>query len=197
MSKDCIPLAKNFLQAFSGFDYVVCPSGSCVSAVRNHFGEILGESDSLRLEVSRVYEFCEFLHDVLKIQKIEARFPHVVGIHQSCHGLRELRLGKSSERMDPPYSKLRKLLELVRDIQIADLSRPDECCGFGGTFAVAEEAVSVAMGRDRMSDHLRAGVEVITGADMSCLMHLDGLARRAELPVHFRHVAEILAGDIV
>src|SRR5690606_34552228 len=113
--------------------------------------------------------------DVLKTGPLAGRFPHRVGLHQSCHGLRELELANSSERNVAPFSKIRSLLAGLEGIEFADLERPDECCGFGGSFAVYEEAVSCMMGQDRIADHRRAGTEVLTAADMSCLMHLDGL----------------------
>jgi L-lactate dehydrogenase complex protein LldE len=91
-------------------------------------------------------------------------------------------------------SKVRKLLELVPQIELVELSRADECCGFGGTFAVAEEGVSVMMGRDRIKDHLDAKAEVITATDSSCLMHLEGIIRRSQLGIKTMHVAEIIAG---
>ncbi|MCA9106625.1 MAG: (Fe-S)-binding protein [Planctomycetales bacterium] len=200
------PLARDYLRIFEPYDYIVCPSGSCVSMVRHHYADVLDEpSDSAHGDSAhdearhddargRTYELCEFLVDVLKVNELDVRFPHRVGIHQSCHGLRELRLGSSSERVGPTYSKIRQLLELVSDIEFTDLTRSDECCGFGGTFAVAEEGVSCLMGRDRIEDHLRAGSEVITGNDMSCLMHLDGLLRRDGKAIRVLHVAEILAG---
>jgi L-lactate dehydrogenase complex protein LldE len=116
-----------------------------------------------------------------------------VGLHQSCHGLRELRLAAGSERRVAPFDKVASLLRSLGGLELVSLSRPDECCGFGGTFAVAEEAVSCLMGRDRIADHLRSGAEIVTGTDVSCLMHMEGLARRAGAPLRFRHVAEVLA----
>jgi L-lactate dehydrogenase complex protein LldE len=130
------------------------------------------------------------------VSGVPGRFPYRVGLHQSCHGLRELRLGRSSEIVGESYSKIRRLLESLDGIQFAEPSRPDECCGFGGTFAVSEEAVSCMMGLDRIHDHERAGAAVLTAADMSCLMHLDGLIRRQRKPIRVMHVAEILAEGI-
>jgi L-lactate dehydrogenase complex protein LldE len=97
-----------------------------------------------------------------------------------------------SELMAPPFSKPMQLLNMVKDIQLIDLDRKDECCGFGGTFCVAEEAVSVKMGKDRVVDHVKHGAEVITGSDMSCLMHLEGILKRQKSPVQVKHIAEIL-----
>lgn len=201
-------LARDYLRIFEPYEYIVCPSGSCVSMVRHHYSELLGDehashshSDSGHVCTPaktdarhRTYELCEFMTDVLKVTKLSAKFPHRVGLHQSCHGLRELRLGKSSETVGAGYSKVRQVLELVEGIEFVSLSRVDECCGFGGTFAVAEEGVSCLMGRDRVADHVQAGSEVITGNDMSCLMHLDGLIRRDDRKLRVLHVAEILAG---
>jgi L-lactate dehydrogenase complex protein LldE len=96
--------------------------------------------------------------------------------------------------MEPDYSHARRLLEMVDGLQLVELKRPDECCGFGGTFAVAEEAVSCMMGLDRIHDHESAGAEVITAGDMSCLMHLDGLIRRQGKPLKIMHIAQILVG---
>ena len=96
--------------------------------------------------------------------------------------------------MGPAFSKIKWLLQRVRGLTLTELDRPDECCGFGGIFAVTEESVSVRMGHDRLLDHLAHGTEVITGTDMSCLMHLDGLIRRMRMPLRVVHVAEILSG---
>jgi L-lactate dehydrogenase complex protein LldE len=193
---DAAPLARKFLDVFAGFEHVVCPSGSCTSMVRNHYHPHVGDDPRYAKVRAGTYELCEFLADVLKVGKLEGRYPHKVGLHQSCHGLRELRLGSGSERIVQPFSKVAGLLGSLQGIELVSLTRPDECCGFGGTFAVMEEAVSCLMGRDRIADHVKAGAEVITGTDVSCLMHLDGLARRASSPVKFRHVAEILAEAI-
>jgi L-lactate dehydrogenase complex protein LldE len=139
------------------------------------------------------YELSEYLVDVMGITRLEGRFPHRVGLHQSCHGLRELRLAGSSELVGQPFNKAWMLLESFEGISFAELARPDECCGFGGTFAVAEEAVSVMMGRDRIYDHEQAGTEVLTAGDMSCLMHLEGLLRREKKAMRVMHVAEVMA----
>jgi L-lactate dehydrogenase complex protein LldE len=188
------PLAERFLQIFGGYEYVVCPSGSCVSMVRHHYDAYLAGRPGFRGTETQDVELCEFLVDVLGVERIEGRFPHRVGLHNSCHGHRELRLGASSELVIRPFNKVRKLLASIDAIQLTELDRPDECCGFGGTFAVNEEAVSTMMGLDRLRDHEQAGSEVITAADMSCLMHLDGLIRRNGKPLRVMHVAQIFAG---
>lgn len=188
------PLAERFLKIFKDFQYVVAPSGSCVAMVRHHYDEYLeGEPGFAELK-TKTFELCEFLVDVVRLDKLAHDFPYRVGLHQSCHGLRELRLGSSSELVTAAFSKPRQLLELLSGIELVPLARADECCGFGGTFAVAEEAVSCMMGQDRIHDHQSAGAQVLTANDMSCLMHLAGLIRRQGSPLRVMHIAEILAG---
>jgi len=190
---DCTrPLAQQFFATFRDFEYVVCPSGSCTSMVKTHYEDFFHGVPEFEPFTQRVFELTEFLTDVLKVGTITGSFPHRVGLHQSCHGLRELRLGSSSERNTPSFSKARSLLEGLRGIELTKLTRVDECCGFGGTFAVAEEAISCMMGLDRLHDHENAGSEIITGNDMSCLMHLDGLIRRQQKSMKVMHIAEIL-----
>ncbi|MEZ6056466.1 MAG: (Fe-S)-binding protein [Planctomycetaceae bacterium] len=192
---DARPFAQRFLELFREFDYVVCPSGSCTAMVTHHYDEFLDGTPGFDELKQKTKELTEFLTDVINLQELpNVSFPHKVGLHNSCHGLRELRLGQSSERMLPDFSKARQLLQLIPDIQLVPLSRPDECCGFGGTFAVAEEAVSCMMGQDRIHDHESAGAEVMTAGDMSCLMHLEGLIRRQKKPLPVMHIAQILAG---
>ena len=192
-NRDAIPLAQRFVEIFLPYDYIVCPSGSCVAMVRHHFDELLEGNAQLDEVKSRTFELCEFLTDVVKSDRIQGEFAHRVGVHQSCHGLRELRLGSSSELMSPAFSKVHSLLDRLDGIELVELERPDECCGFGGTFAVNEEAVSCMMGLDRIADHERSGTEVLTAGDMSCLMHLEGLIRRQKKDIRVMHVAEILA----
>ena len=117
-----------------------------------------------------------------------------VGEHQL--GLRELRLGSDSELNVPPFNKTESLLANLDGIEFAKLERPDECCGFGGSFAIYEEGVSCMMGRDRIADHERGGAEVLTAGDMSCLMHLEGLIRRDRTPLRVMHIAELLVEAI-
>jgi L-lactate dehydrogenase complex protein LldE len=193
---DAAPLARRFLEIFGGHEAVVCPSGSCTSMVRNHYRPFLAGRPGFEELRARTYELCEFLVDVLGVKALDGRYAHRVGLHQSCHGLRELHLGVPSELILPRSSKVGGLLSSLHGIEIVPLARADECCGFGGTFACTEEAVSCLMGRDRLADHLRAGAEVVTGTDVSCLMHLEGLARREKVPLRFQHVAEVLAEAI-
>jgi L-lactate dehydrogenase complex protein LldE len=185
-------LADRFLSVFARADHVVAPSASCVATVRRHYAALL-PGDPRTAALGRVRELCEFAVDVLGVERIPGRYPHRVGLHPSCHGLRELRLGTASERAVAHRDPARMLLGGLDGITLVEPARPDECCGFGGTFAVTESAVSGMMGRDRLRAHGEAGAEVITATDVSCLAHLQGIARRAGVPVRVAHVAEILA----
>jgi L-lactate dehydrogenase complex protein LldE len=180
-----------FVKNFHSYDFIVAPSGSCVYHIRNHFNTI-EQTDEVKYIRRKTYELCEFLAKILEIKNLDAEFPYRVGLHQSCHGLRGLHLGKPSELIGEDFSILEKLLNSVKGIQLVQLDRTDECCGFGGTFAVTEEAVSVKMGVDRINDHIKHSAEVITSTDMSCLMHLEGIIKRKNLPVKVKHIAEIL-----
>jgi L-lactate dehydrogenase complex protein LldE len=174
----------NFTHNFEGFDYIVGPSGSCVLHLKEHH-----PSEKIR---NSVYEICEFLADVLKVSALTATFPHRIGLHQSCHGQRGLRLSSMSERNEKPFSKLQDLLSLVHGVEVVMPEREDECCGFGGTFCVTEEAVSVKMGQDRIKEHTSNAVDYIVGADTSCLMHMEGILRRQGSKVQVKHIVELL-----
>jgi L-lactate dehydrogenase complex protein LldE len=184
-----------FLDNFVGCDYVVSPSGSCVLHVKDHLHSKDREEQAKQLR-PRVMELVEFLTDVLKIESLNATFPHKVGLHQSCHGQRGLHLAQMSELNSLYYSKPEKVLAMVSGLELISLDRKDECCGFGGTFCVSEEAVSVKMGKDRVRDHEAHEAEFITGSDMSCLMHMEGILRRKGSNVQVKHIAEILNNSI-
>ena len=181
----------NTVEAFRDAEYIVCPSGSCTHHVKHHY-ELLEQTTDVLAVRSRIFELCEFLHDVLKVASVPGRTSARVGLHQSCHGLRGLRLGPGSERRLEAPNKVMSLLSKVEGIHLTEPKRPDECCGFGGTFAVAQAALSVRMGEDKVADQVGAGAEVITSTDMSCLMHLEGVARRKGTGVRIKHVAEVL-----
>lgn len=192
--RDAVAAARHFVDVFGGFDAIVAPSGSCVAMVKHQYPRILGEAASRVAD--KTYELCEFLVDVLEIEALDARCPKRVGLHMACHGTRELRLATGSERPTlPAVSKPRQLLEMVDGINIVDLQRPDECCGFGGLFAVEESDVSTRMGQDKLDDCQEAAAELIVSTDSSCLMHLGGLASRQQRPLQFAHIAEVLNGD--
>lgn len=185
-------LAARFVRVFSDYEYVVTPSASCASTVRNHYAALVGSEDAG--VAARTLELCEFLVDVAGAESLKGELELRVGLHASCHALRGLRLGNPSETREAPRrDPARSLLAGIRGVELVDLERVDECCGFGGIFSVEEEAVSCRMGLDRLTDHQRAGAEVITSTDISCLLHLSGIAQRRSLPLRALHIAELLA----
>jgi L-lactate dehydrogenase complex protein LldE len=188
LTKECNEL---FIKNFAAFEYIVAPSGSCVLHIHDHLHDDNWpkEAESIR---NKIYELTSFLTDVLHVKSLPAKFPHRVGVHHSCHGQRGLHISSMSELVEPEFSKPGSLLNMVAGIDLIQLNRKDECCGFGGTFCVTEEAVSVKMGKDRVADHLEHNVEYITGVDMSCLMHMEGILKRQNSEVKVIHIAEIL-----
>ncbi|KST58094.1 Fe-S oxidoreductase [Methylobacterium sp. GXS13] len=183
-----------FVKNFSDFDYVVAPSGSCVHQVREHLTAI-PQTDAVKKVRSSTYELVEFLHDVLKIDALPwAEFPHKVAYHGNCNALRGIHHARPSEIVKPYFSKPVDLLRMVKGVELVDLARPDECCGFGGTFSVFEPAVSAKMGYDKVADQNRAGAEYVVSADSSCLMHQKGCAERLGLPLRYIHIAQVLNG---
>ena len=168
----------------------------CVVFVRDHYGNLLeGEKHRCASE-GKIYDICEFIHDVVKPSSLQASFPHKVSIQNSCHGVRLMKLSSPSELNIPYYNKLRDLLSLVKDIEIVEPERPDECCGFGGMFAVEEHDVSGQMGRDKVKRHMATGAEYIVGADGSCLMHQNGIISREKLPIKTIHIVQVLAAGL-
>lgn len=182
---------KNFTENFKEADYIVCPSGSCALHVKEHLHDETNPAKAEQIR-NRVYELTEFLTDILKVKEMNVSFPHKVGMHISCHGQRGLHLSSMTELVAPEFSKPEQLLNMVKDLELSYPKRKDECCGFGGTFCVFEEAVSVKMGKDRITEHSENDIEYITGGDVSCLMHLEGILRRQKSPVKIIHIAEIL-----
>ncbi|BBC91955.1 (Fe-S)-binding protein [Streptomyces griseofuscus] len=187
------PLARRFAEVFGEYEAVVTPSGSCAAMVRELYprmGERAraeGRGDSLARTVApvvpRTYELTEFLVDVLGVIDVGAWYPHTVTYHPTCHGLRSLGLGE----------RPRRLLEAVRGLDLVELPGAQECCGFGGTFAVKNAAVSAAMGADKVRNAESTGAEVLCAADNSCLMHIGGTMTRLKAGMRPVHLAEILA----
>ena len=191
------PLACTFDELFRGYDYVVAPSASCAAYVRLFHPEMLRRQGKSCQASGKTMDLVEFLHDVVKVSSLTSCFPHKVSLHNSCHGVRELGLSSPSECNVPRFNKIRDLLQLVQGITVLEPERPDECCGFGGMFAVEETAVSARMGLDKLRRHIATGAEYITGPDSSCLMHLEGVARKqGEDGIKFIHVADILSAGL-
>ena len=185
---------KVFARNFAGYDYIVGPSASCIHHVREHLTAIEQTDEVIHVR-QHTYELVEFLHDVLKVDSFPwAEFHHSVAIHNSCSSIRGLGIAKPSEIMGTPFNKTASLLEKVKGLVLVPVDRPDDCCGFGGTFCVTDEAVSARMGLDKARDHLRHGAEYVVSPDMSCLMHQQGVARHAGLDIKYVHVAQVLNG---
>jgi L-lactate dehydrogenase complex protein LldE len=178
--REAAPLARRFARVFGDFDAVVSPSASCVGMVREQYPRIAPEAADVAL---RVHEFSEFLVDVLGVEDVGAVFPHRVTYHPTCHSLRLLRVG------DRPL----RLLRAVRGIDLVELGDREECCGFGGTFAVKNADTSMAMLTDKLRHVLDTQAEVCVSADNSCLMHIGGALRRQRAGVRTMHLAEVLA----
>ncbi len=192
--RDSAGVYQHFVDTFESFDYIVTPSGSCTCHIKKHY-DIIEQTDSVKKVRKSVYELIDFIENVLKIDEIPGEFPYQVGLHLSCHGQRGLRQANASEITDVRDGQIAKILRKLKGIHLTELDRNDECCGFGGTFCVAEEAISARMGQDRISDHLRNGTQILTGGDVSCLMHLEGIIKRQNTPIKVMHIAEILNGN--
>jgi Fe-S oxidoreductase len=186
---EAVPIVRTFVDAFEGYDAVVTPSGSCAGSARHQHSLVARRSGDPVLEGRvaslgpRVFELSEFLVDRLGVTDVGAYFPHRVTYHPTCHSLRMLGVG------DRP----RRLLESVRGLTLVDLPAAEECCGFGGTFAVKNADTSVAMGADKARHVRDTGAEVLVAGDNSCLMHIGGLLSRQRAGVRVMHLAEILA----
>ncbi|MBQ0080610.1 MAG: (Fe-S)-binding protein [Alistipes sp.] len=188
------PMAESFDSLFKDYDYVVAPGVSCVSYVRLHHPTLM---DGHQCEAaSKTYDIIEFLHDVVKVQSLKAKFPYRVSVHNSCHGVRELHLSSPSERNITQYNKIIDLLKMVEGIEIVEPEKKDECCGFGGMFSIEEPQISTRMGHDKIMRHMATKAQYITGPDSSCLMHMQGIAKKESLPIKFIHVVEILASGL-
>jgi len=166
-----LALVERFRGVFAGADAIVAPSASCAGHVRAAAPEL------------PVYELTEYLTDVLGVEDVGARYPHRVCYHPTCHSLRELHVGDRPQR----------LLGSVGGLEVVPLADADQCCGFGGTFAIKNADVSTAMMEDKLDRIEQSGAEIVTSADNSCLMHLDGGLRRRGSAVRRMHLAEILA----
>ena len=183
-----------FVRNFAGFDYVVCPSGSCAHQVRFNL-DAIEQTDEVKQVRSRTFELVEFLHDILQVEAFPwASFPHRVSYHSNCNTLRGLGHGSASELNEPFFSKPLDLLRKVPGVELVQMKRPDECCGFGGTFCVFEPNVSAKMGYDKVADHAQAGAEYVVSADSSCLLHQQGCSERLGVPLKYIHIAQVLNG---
>ena len=187
--REAIPLVRNHVAAFQRYDAVVVPSGSCTAAIRHQHADVArlagdgGLAAAAASVAARTWELSEFLVDILGVTDVGAYFPHRVTYHPTCHSLRLLRVG------DRPL----QLLRAVGGIELAELPDAEQCCGFGGTFALKNPAVSAAMLADKMAAIRATGATVVTAGDASCLLHIGGGLSRLNTAIGARHLAEILA----
>jgi L-lactate dehydrogenase complex protein LldE len=181
-------LAVGILEAFSFYDYVVVPSGSCGGMLRAHLPHLFDDDPNLRAKAdqfsARVYELISFLTDVLGVTQVPARYDGTVTYHDSCAGLRELGV------KDQP----RALLGGVAGLSMAEMKDPEVCCGFGGTFCVKYPDISTRMVTDKTRDIAATGADTLLAGDLGCLLNMAGRLKREGSPVQVRHVAEVLAG---
>jgi len=179
-------VAAKFIKDFEGADYIVAPSASCVGFVRNYYAKLF-ENSSQHNHVKdlgkRIYEFTEFLTDVIKIENYGAELNTKATYHDSCAALRECGIKEGP----------RKLLSFVKGLELVEMSDVETCCGFGGSFAVKFPSISIGMADQKISNALASGAECIISTDMSCLMQLDGYIKGKQLPLQTMHIADVLA----
>jgi L-lactate dehydrogenase complex protein LldE len=179
-------VCTKFLKDFAGTDYIVAPSASCVGFVRNYYGKLF-ENSSLHHDVAdvgkRIYEFSEFMINVLQRDNVGASLPGKATYHDSCAGLRECRIKKEP----------RRLLSNVKGLEITEMNDVETCCGFGGTFAVKFEAISIGMGEQKVENALATGAKYLISTDHSCLMHLSGYINHKGYDLKAMHLADVLA----
>jgi L-lactate dehydrogenase complex protein LldE len=184
---DAREVCVKFLQDFSGSDYIVSPSASCTGFVKNYYPTLFQDSafnKEVKQTGKRIYEFSDFLVNVLKTEDFQSVLWGKAAYHDSCAALRECKI-----KEEP-----RRLLSHVRGLELVEMADVETCCGFGGTFAVKFESISLAMADQKVHHALDTGADYIISTDMSCLMHLDGYIRKNELPIKTMHLADVLAG---
>lgn len=173
------------------FDAIVMPSGSCTHHVRHQLPRLVTDSRGAHA-AAVTYELCEFITGPLGLSALHGTFAHRVAVHVGCHALRGLRLGGASELHQAPGGPMHQLLSSLAGITIVPQRRVDECCGFGGSFAVGEPDISAAMGRNRLADYTANNADVLVSSDPSCLLHLDGVAKHERTVLRTLHIAELL-----
>ena len=198
--REGLHVAEQFRRVFDPYDFIVSPSASCVGTVRESYRNAARAIGDPRLEsdvhelAGRVYEFSEFLTDVLQVTDVGARFPHRVAYHPTCHSLRTLHI-KQGSRLQQESARRQSAAQAGSSLGVVlvDFVGSDQCCGFGGMFALKNAATSVAIGADKVTNVENAGAEVLCALDNSCLTHVGGVASRKHSPVRTMHLAEILA----
>src|SRR5438094_3889414 len=185
---DAKAIARQVIAAFSGYDYVVAPSGSCAGMVKIHYPELFADEPATLAQAqelaSRTHELVSFLVDVRGMDKVAAHWPRSVTYHDACSGLRELGI------KDQP----RRLLASVDGLTLTELPGAEVCCGFGGTFCIKYPEISDKMVTDKAAHIAAAGAEAVLAGDLGCLLNIAGKLARRGSPIETRHVAEVLAG---
>lgn len=179
-------VCSKFLKDFEGSDYIVAPSASCVGFVRNYYTKLFDNSsqhNEVKKLGERIFEFSEFLVNVLKVENLGASLPGLATYHDSCAGLRECKI-----KEEP-----RKLLAQVKGLELTEMNDVETCCGFGGTFAVKFESISVAMGDQKADNAQATGAQYLISTDLSCLMHIDGVMKNKGVDIKAMHIADVLA----
>jgi L-lactate dehydrogenase complex protein LldE len=179
-------VCSKFLKDFEGTDYIVAPSASCVGFVRNYYTKLFDNSsqhNEVKKLAERLFEFSEFLVNVLQVENLGASLPGLATYHDSCAGLRECKI-----KEEP-----RKLLSNVKGLELTEMNDVETCCGFGGTFAVKFESISVAMGDQKADNAQATGAQYLISTDLSCLMHIDGVMKNKGLDIKAMHIADVLA----
>ena len=178
-------VSESLFDLYADVDYIVTPSGSCGAMMRNHLLEIHPDKkpEDVASFSNRVVELTDFLTRICGKEDFDASFPARATYHDSCHALRELRI----------YEAPRRLLNKVRGLELVELPRADQCCGFGGLFSVKYPDISASMGKDKLCHLKGTGAQVLISSDVSCLMHLNGMIRKQQIPVRTMHIAEVLA----
>lgn len=179
-------VATKFIRDFDSVDYIVAPSASCVGFVKNYYAGLFENSsqhNTVKDLSKRIFEFTEFLTDVLKIENYGAELNAKATYHDSCSALRECKIKEGP----------RRLLSKVKGLQLMEMADTETCCGFGGTFAVKFDGISNAMADQKINNALSTGASYIISTDASCLMHLQGIISKKDLPLHTMHIADVLA----
>ncbi|MFQ5929806.1 MAG: (Fe-S)-binding protein [Acidobacteriota bacterium] len=180
-------VARHFLEVYNDSAQIVVPSGSCCTMIKVFLPQLFPEGSTQRSQArgiaERTFELSDFLVSVLGVKSTGARFPEAVTYHDSCHLLRELGI----------CSQPRQLIRAVEDIDFREMENPERCCGFGGTFSVKFPGVSAAIGEDKVQCVRNTGARYVIANDVSCLMHIEGLLLRNQVPVRTMHLAELLA----
>jgi L-lactate dehydrogenase complex protein LldE len=186
---DCKEVGEKFIREFLNDRYIICPSASCVGMIKNYYPDMFHNSalhNEYKQIQKNIFEFSDFMVNILKITDLGATLNGVATYHDSCAALRES--GKDGIKREP-----RILLEKVRGLELREMKESDECCGFGGSFSVKFEPISIGMGEQKLNNAIQTGAEYLISTDVSCLMHIDGYAKKQNKKMKMMHLCDVLA----